>query len=120
MEAASENNGKRKRGRPPFITAELLAARAIYAEVTPRHQNNIAYRLRALNLLKDDPEFSWIADGPGMTAGKRNSWKPGILAELGRIGDVEAVRIIAREICEKKPLTKDAERAIRQWRLRKG
>jgi hypothetical protein len=114
MEAASENNGKRKRGRPPIIAPEMMAwARDCFPDVTSdRHQRNIAYMGKALCTLGGDPEFSWIT-APA-------AWKPGILAELGRIDDDEAIRIIARKICEAKPLVRDAERAVREWRRGKG
>lgn len=98
---------------------EMLKLRVLYPEVTPRHLNNIVYRSRAVSVLAHDPEFAWLADGPAMTEGKRNSWKPGILAELGRIDNEDDIRTFAREICRIKPFTKDAERAIREWRLGK-
>jgi hypothetical protein len=121
MEAASEILTKRKRGRPSsFSEMEIVLADGIAPEVGPRQRANVIYRQRALRILVNDPGFSWLADGPALRAGKRNAWKPGILSELGRIGDEEAIRIIARELCEKKPLTKAAERAIREWRLGKG
>jgi len=54
-----------------------------------------------------------------MTAGVRGAWKPGILAELGRIRDADTMRAVALRICELKPSTKEAVAIIRRFRLRR-
>lgn len=108
-----------KRGRVPFsVDADLLAINeAASNATTQRGKLDIYYRLKALSSLGNDPRLSWICEPEKMKAGERNSWKPGILSELGKIKDRKNMLSIALEICEFKPKTKDAIRMIRRARL---
>ncbi len=119
-EAASEN-GKRQRGRPKLIGSASLRKMIDFCAgdvKTERGRQDVFYRNIALGHLVDDPRFIWLCDKERMTAGAPNSWKPGILAELGRFdfagGDILEA---ASEICRLKPKTKDAIAMIRGWRL---
>lgn len=118
MEAASENPGRRKRGRPkvhPEVVMSYLGA--LHPEVrTERHRSNIAYRFRAIRVLKDDPAFTWLCDYAAMARGDDGAWKPGILAELGRVEDEQDMRSLARQLCELRPRAKNAVLMIRRWR----
>jgi hypothetical protein len=119
-EAASE---KRKRGRPPVILpglSEQVVSMFAPDVKTRRAKLDAYYRIHALAVLKDVPEATWLCDMEAMKAGKSKSWKPAILTELGRIEDVEALRHMAKLVCDAKPSTKEAVAWLRRWRTGKS
>ncbi len=77
-----------------------------------RRAREVADQTRALETLCDDPEgrFQWLCDPVTQVI------RVGILAELGRIGDPDAMCAIAARICELKPRTGEAVAMIRRWR----
>jgi hypothetical protein len=85
-----------------------------------RHLQNVACRQRALALLSEDPAYRWLCDPEAMQAKPRpsaqKSWRPTILAELGRIPGDEDLKAMAGQICQLKPKTRDAVLLIRGWR----
>ena len=120
-EAASKN--RRRRGRPRVLAPEYLQAlQHLFPDIqSRRHLQDVACRQRALALLTDDPACRWLCDPEAMQRGQpsgplQKSWRPGILAELGRIPDDEDLKALAGEICKVKPRTKDAVLLIRRWR----
>lgn len=70
----------------------------------------VAYQTRAMEVLCDDPEdrYAWLCDPVTQVI------RVGILTELGRIDDDDAMRAIAARICELKPRTEDAVAIIRR------
>lgn len=117
METVSKNRN-RGRGRPRTILDDDLTIARYVAEpkTTLRHLHNVHYRTRAIRFLAEDPSFSWVCDGPAMQAGKAHAWKPTILSELGRIANLDDMRAVAKELCQKRPKTKDAVAMIRRFR----
>ncbi len=111
MEAASK---KRGRGRPKRFPDELLAVLGdAYPHVTThRGRQNLAYQARAMSILKGDPAFRWLCDE------QADTYRAGLLAELGRIGHPEHMKQAAAWLCEDKPKAKDAIAAIRATRRR--
>lgn len=111
---------KRKRGRPRIMPASYSTFLAEwYPDIrTERGRQDIAYRLRALDVLADDERFSWLADSEAMEAGSPNAWKPSILSELGRFGNDETLRSFALALCEirPRPKTKEAVSMLRRAR----
>src|SRR4051794_40519565 len=122
MEAASENTQKRKRRRPlRFSEEELALVRFCSPDTkTHRHMQNVAYRQRALHYLSQDQQFAWLCDEKAMMEGEAQAWRPGILAELGRIPDTEEMKRAAAQLCEMKPKTKAAVAMIRRYRIGKS
>ena len=120
MENISENQSKKKRGRPRVIPDELrkIVENTTNA-TTERHRQNVRYQLIALGVLMDDPLFSWLCDGEAMKQGKSHAWKPTILSELGRIEVPFLIQKIAAQICEQKPKVRDAVILVRRIRLGK-
>jgi hypothetical protein len=112
---------KPKRGRPRVIPDDYRAifqAYGLFTDVTTeRGRQNIAYRQRALRVLGNDPRFKWVADRDAMRRGDPGSFRPTILAELGRIADDDQLREMALEVCRVKPTTRRAVAAVRRWRL---
>lgn len=86
---------------------------------TDRHRLNLHYAALAMVVLADDTRFAWLYDRKKMQAGEKNSWRPSILAELGRIADPDALRTVAEQVCTMRPKTKVAIVLIRRWRLGK-
>jgi hypothetical protein len=108
---------KRKRGRPRLLhhaLHEVFAQGQQYA--SERTIQNTSYHIRAFGLLQDEPWAKWLV-GDVSQEGKPGQVRKTILAELGRLGDDEALRAVARHICERKPTTKDAVAMIRHYRL---
>jgi hypothetical protein len=112
----SESDTK-KRGRPPAFKAEQMAIiTQLFPEVHSRRGRvNALYRTHAMDLLKQR-RFRWLMDMEGLAAGK-DTWKPSILAELGRIADDRTLRAFAARICQLKPKTHEAVAMIRRARL---
>jgi hypothetical protein len=121
MEAASENTKvKGRRGRPRRLSDTSMALyRSTWPDRTDRHRLNLHYATTAMVVLADDKRFAWLYDRKKMKAGERNSWRPGILAELGRIADPDDLRMVAAQVCTMRPKTKIAVALIRRWRLGK-
>ncbi len=118
MEPVSENPTRRERGRPAKMTPEQVAiCDSMFPEVkTRRGQQNIIYRLRAMSILREDSRFLWLIDPEKAIQGKPGSWRPSILAELGRLEDQDAMRAVALRICELKPKARQAVSMIRRAR----
>ena len=115
-EAASENTGKRGRGRPPIMDAAAVAQiEKFFPHIkTRRGKQDMDYRALAAFALKDDPRFIWVMGEKGTNG------KPAILSELGRCFLPDTMRTVALKICELKPkTTKDAVALIRSWRTGK-
>jgi hypothetical protein len=114
----------KKRGRPKAFPDELMKlyeAGGLFLDVgSERQRQNIAYRMRAAGLLKDDPErFGWLYDLRAGQRGEKKAWKPTILSELGRIRDDEELKEVASEVCKLRPKTRDAVSMIRRYRTGK-
>lgn len=75
-----------------------------------RGQVNAAYTVTATLAIGDNPAFHWLYD-PG-----QGHMRTEILAELGRLRDPEAIRVVAGWLCADKPRTKDAIVQIRATR----
>jgi len=99
--ALSENmSEKSKRGRPVvFDKGHLSIMGGFFPEIgSRRHLQNKAYQSIAIGALRSGgdeigPEYSWLFDPTA------NVVKSTILSELGRLGDHETIRILARDIC---------------------
>ena len=122
IDTISEAASKKKRGRPPIMSAasKQMTDFAAGEVKTHRGKMDIMYRLNAIKLLTNDdnPErFHWIIDGKKCEVGDSHGWKRGILSELGRIGNHDYLKSLALEICELKPKTKAAIAMIRRARL---
>ena len=99
----------RQRGRPPLLSPETVAAyRARGVRGVPRTYQNAAYGDRARRVLGLDgplPPASplrWLADPEAAARGERRAVRQTILAELGRIPDVEPLplgRSVERPAC---------------------
>lgn len=118
----SEEASKKRRGRPRAFTPQWLKIlRDMFPDITTeRGMQERAYQLQAHTVLKSDPTCRWLIDEEGISAGKPNSYRPSILAALGRIEDEDDMRAIARRICELKPNTKAAAAIVRQYRTGKA
>lgn len=110
--------GRRRIMGPLAISTVDVVAPEVKSE---RGRQNVYYRQLALGALAHDPRFRWIADEDGMMAGDKSAWRPGVLAELGRIWvvDEDLMLRIAELVCEiKPPTTRAAVALIRRARLR--
>lgn len=112
----SENKiSKNKRGRPSILDPDK---KRILEELFPKTrtirglQNNF-YMGRVLYLIKGDEKFQWLFDR------EKGVVRQTILAELGRIKEVEDLLSMARQICQLKPTSRDGVRMIRDWRLKR-
>jgi hypothetical protein len=109
---------KKKRGRPRRFTSEWAEfQRSICCDVeTERGNQDILYRQTCLAVL-DDGDYGYIFNKEDMIVGK-NTWRPTLMTELGRIDDDDEMRKIARRICEIKPkTTREAVYMVRRYRL---
>ena len=118
----SENvSEKPKRGRPPAFPPELEAGYdglALFDGIHSRRGRvNVYYRMQALRALKGIPGVEWVYDEARARAGEPGAWRQTILIELGRIRDPDAIRKVARQLCELKPTTREAVAMVRRWRL---
>jgi hypothetical protein len=89
----------------------------------PRQIQEVSHRMRAQLVLGDDPRFRWLCDRSTIVAGKPASWRPRILAELGRLVEEqgrEAMIAMAVQLCELQPRDRTALEMIRQARLEGG
>jgi len=106
---------KAKRGRPslfdPAVSVKILA---LYPEIkTGRGKLDVLYRTWAVQVLIDDERFSWLCDSAKMAAGVDGAWQPGILRELGKIGNKADLRGVALQICALRPKMHEAVVMIR-------
>ena len=91
---------KRKRGRPRVLTAEQEAfIRASGSDVTTRRgMRNMIYEGRAQLVLREEPDapraYRWL-----IGAGDKDT-RRSVLAELDRFEDPDAIRTMARAICQ--------------------
>jgi hypothetical protein len=119
-------NVKRGRGRPGKFSDESLQQLGWkdMETLTNRQKQNRHYTARALWALARDPEagdlsirpdFKWLYDET-LKGKSRRYGKATILAQLGRIGNDQLIKKVARELCKLEPRTKDAVVLIRQLR----
>lgn len=109
----------RQRGRPPVMDEAQVKLAEFCTEnkVTHRHKLNIHYGQRALSLVRDQKQFSWLVDSSAeIMAGTGRIKKTTILAELGRIQNDENLKVFALEICKLKPTTGAAVAMLRRAR----
>jgi hypothetical protein len=117
-EAASRN----PRGRPrllPDLMFDVIRRSFGTRARTRRQQQEYVWAYAALAAIRED--------APGFPPGSPYAWivctdpvvqKTSVLAELGRLGDPEAIRQLARRVCE---LRQPAKRAVGYVRyLRRG
>ena len=86
---------------------------------TERGLLNVAYRMRAHEVLCQIPGCSWLCDKEKILAGEKDGYKPTILIELGKIRDIDAMIEIALQICDIKPKQKQGALMVKQARLGK-
>jgi len=106
-------------GRPSRFSDETMAYLATtYPEVHSRRGLvDIAYRYRAIGLVKDIPACHWLCDVEAMKRGDDDKcWQPSILTELGRIDDDNTLIAVAIQVCERQPSREDAIHLIRRYR----
>jgi hypothetical protein len=102
---------RKKAKSPPKDKALQRFLRRLYPEVkTDRGLRQKQHQTRAVVLVMDEPEFRWLFDAETGTC--RNT----ILAELGRIQNDELLLEMAREVCRRKPKSREAVAAIRRFR----
>ena len=93
---------------------------SLFPEIrTRRGQLNKMFGIRALRALRKDPAFQWLCSTEQAISRGESKMHFSILAELGRVDDEDAIRDFAREMCKRKPRTKDAISLIRRWRTGK-
>lgn len=116
----SETDSKNKRGRPGLIPPELESTVSWLAGpgASERTKQNAWYKVRAIHVIgkDEDPALKWLFDADKCAAGY-DTWKPGILTELGRIEDEADLLAMAKHIAREKPKTKEAVSKIREYRL---
>jgi len=121
MTGSNSEKTSKKRGRPAaFSDAEsaVLTGCGIGLECgTRRGKQNAWYRQRALCALNWEPQFEWLVSTPETIAAGGARMRCTILAELGRLGEPEAIREMAAVICEAKPLTARAVNILRGVRM---
>jgi len=119
---SEESSEKRKRGRPPRL--ETTIARQVGEGASPaagpRARVNRGFAIQAMCVLQEDEagQYGWLFETAAMTRGDPHSFRPSILAELGRIDDEELLKECARIICDQKPTARDAIIRIRRLRRR--
>jgi hypothetical protein len=139
MEAASENTGKRKRGRPPILRKDWVGVHPRDGE-TERGKANDLYAWGAFAHFRDRlefpkypermEEFFWLFGFHPPKPGQRwnenldGHFRQSVVAELGRIisewsNGFELALKNARGLCQMdpKPTTKEAMLMLRRWRL---
>jgi len=120
MSQSKSEKISKKRGRPvAFGDAEsaVLTGCGIGLDCgTRRGKQNAWYRQRALCALNWEPQFAWLVSTPEAIAAGGARMRFTILAELGRLGEPEAIREMATVICEAKPLTTRAVNILRSIR----
>jgi hypothetical protein len=113
-----------KGGRPRRISeADLEIGRRVWrqtggGEPTRHDLEQLHYYSRAQALLGNgkDERFRWLID----TRGRRvETFKTGILAELGRLDDDEQLIGAALAVCELRPTTRRAIEILRRYRTGK-
>lgn len=116
LEIVSETH---RRGRPPrYDPAYMTTMRALYPELrTARGLHNKYYQGRAQGVLKDEAGVEWLMDVAQLKQHQPGNYRQTILQELGRIDDDDALKAVARRLCELQPSTHEAVAMIRRWRL---
>jgi hypothetical protein len=71
-------------------------------------------------VLKGQNAFEWLTSTEESINKGTGRLRFGILAELGRIEDDDALKAVATRVCELKPRNKDAVVMIRRWRTGKA
>jgi hypothetical protein len=123
----SENSSKKEgRGRPRVFDEglEKVYRTECGSYASKRTAQNVHYYLRALTTLGflSEPfpaHLRWLCD-PAKQGIKgqsdRRGFRKSVLAELGRIEDVESMDAVAQQICEIQPKTRHAIAMIRRVR----
>ena len=116
-----ETVSKKKKGRPPVVSEGVRfmenAVGIGDSCKTQRGKQNHLYMIAAMGVLNYEPEFLWLGLNKVGIMADTVHLRHTILQELGRLrDDPEAMRAIARRICELKPDTVTARRIIRQFR----
>jgi hypothetical protein len=124
---------KRKRGRPPLLSAEgARMYRGVYGSTihTSRQIQAHVYATRALIAMdrnpksaREYPPATWLVDWAGANRGKQGAIKWGVLEELGRmlaVGMDIAPIVNQLETLEHGMTAKEAAAVMRRYRLRNG
>ncbi len=112
-----------RRGRPRLDLHPLIDT-LVDPSATHRTKQNVSYRQHALEVLHyserrgDQIDYSYLFDIESMKAGRPNSCRKVVMAELGRIDAPEDLLFVAREVCKAPPrTTKQAVEIVRRMRL---
>ncbi len=111
---------KPKRGRPAKILPDILKfIEDMCPELTTRRaREDMYYQLLAQQVLIHDPAYKWLIDGDAMQRGVPGAtYRAGVLRELGRIEDEDAIRVVAGYACDLKLGNAAAVKFIRWARL---
>jgi hypothetical protein len=121
LENFSENQSKKRRGRPPLLPYELIAPSSDWSK--RRGTLNDLHLGIALNALypEDDEQalgesyahYAWLFDGTNLFGTR---FKKTILVELGRLRDPALIRVVADVICKRKMKTSVAIPYLRRLR----
>jgi len=114
---------KRRRGRPPVVSAAAMAMikRIIEENHSHRAHMNLFYAQHAMAVLQaneQDREFVLLFDKEAMKRGTPSAtWQRSVLTELGRLPDAADICEVARAVCAKALSPADAIAFIRRVRL---
>jgi len=114
-----ENFSKIKRGRKEHPAKKAFAN--LYSDIGARSVNNRIHFTATLRACEWKPgiekehgyKFAWLFEHSAGGNFKRMT----LIAELGRLGDDETIRIFAAGLCESKPPVKMAIARLRNYRL---
>ena len=116
----TDSKTKAKGGRPRAIPDDFqeMIDFVVEPNVCERTRQNTWYRTIAINAVDGHDEFKWLCDGEAIMRGDGKS-RRGILSELGRLQDEDAIRAVARELgkMDPRPTTREAVARIRRYRL---
>lgn len=127
----SEDSSKKRRGRPPLLSADQLAfvtAMVGRDGLSTRAQQDTHYTTLAIGFLgTGTPEqvesWTWLLDMQAYEAGEkseRQAMKRSLLAALGRYDDVGAMFAMASFLCRVRPTVRRGIAMIRKDRLGRG
>lgn len=115
---ASDEPSKRSRGRPRLEGYDPVAWASVYPDLVERARQNRFYAMEAANALGISfkqgsqviPAYRYLYSGNI----RHTKWS--VLAALGRIGDPEAIRILAAKLCKAQLSAHDAVTQVSIWR----
>jgi hypothetical protein len=103
MEAASENPGNQKRGRPAVFSPECVSlVSGLFPDIkTTRGRIDRCYALQAIEVLSKEPGLEWLWGSCALEESERGGAKLRftVLTELGRIDDPQQMKAVAAVIC---------------------